>query len=139
MAEMTKDEAYAFLDSRPGWMVLSTVGGEGYPHAVPLGYFRDGDAIYMTARGQRRANILRAPKVSLLVESGQAMNELRGLVIEGDASIVDAPDEVLRLARAAASDRGEPSDRWPTEVRPGTSYIRVAPRRLRSWDNTKDA
>ncbi len=38
-----KEEAYKFLDSHPGWLILSTVGKDGYPHSVPLSYLRRGD------------------------------------------------------------------------------------------------
>jgi PPOX class probable F420-dependent enzyme len=141
MAEMTKAEAYEFLDSQPGWIVLSTIDRDGYPHAVPLSYFHDGDAIYMAAgaRRQRRANVLRTPRVSLLLETGTEMAELRGLVIQGDATVVEDADEVLPLSRESARRRGTPEDQLPTEVRPGSAWIRVIPRRMRSWDNPKDA
>ena len=35
-----------FLDSRPGWIILTTITPDGFPHSVPLGYFRDGDTVY---------------------------------------------------------------------------------------------
>jgi nitroimidazol reductase NimA-like FMN-containing flavoprotein (pyridoxamine 5'-phosphate oxidase superfamily) len=139
MAEMTKEEAFEFLDSRPGWVMLSTIDGRGYPHTVPLGYFRDGDDIYLPARGQRRVNVQRNPKVSLLVEDGQQMADLRGLVIQGDATLIEEPDEVLRLTQTAARKRGVTEDDLPTEVRAGRTYMKVTPRRMRSWDNVKDA
>ena len=103
------------------------------------GDVRDGDDIYLPARGQRRANVQRNPKVSLLVEDGRRMVELRGLVIQGDATLIEDADEVLRLAQTAARSRGVAEDDLPTEVRPGITYIRVTPRRMRSWDNMKDA
>ena len=47
MAESLDPEAFNdFLDSKPGWIVLTTIAPDGYPHSVPLGYFRDGDHIY---------------------------------------------------------------------------------------------
>ncbi len=141
MAEMTQAEAYEFLDSQPGWIVLSTIDRDGYPHAVPLSYFRDGDAIYLSAgaRRQRHANVLRTPRVSLLLETGTEMAELRGLVIQGDATVVDDVDEVLRLSQESAKQHGTPEAQLPKEVRPGSTWIRVTPRRIRSWDNPKDA
>ena len=44
-AQLTKDEARKFLDSRPGWLILTTIGPDGYPHTVPIGHFRSGGAI----------------------------------------------------------------------------------------------
>ncbi|MYH41434.1 MAG: pyridoxamine 5'-phosphate oxidase family protein, partial [Chloroflexi bacterium] len=79
MATMTRDEAYAFIDSGPLWAILTTLGPRGYPHAVPLSYYRDGDDVFVNARGARLANMRRHPQVALLLESGAEMGELRGL------------------------------------------------------------
>ena len=48
--KMSKEEVDAFLDSKPGWMMLTSQGSDGYPHSVPIGYFRDGDRIFMGCR-----------------------------------------------------------------------------------------
>ena len=36
---LTTQEAHEFLDSKPGWIVLTTLGPDGFPHTVPLGLF----------------------------------------------------------------------------------------------------
>ncbi len=138
---LTREEAYAFLDSRPGWLVLTTIGREGYPHSVPIGYFRIGDDICIGGRAgtQRVKNIRRNSKVSLLVESGQTMQDIKGLMIQGEADILTETGEVLPLMREAAKQRGTADDQLPTEVRPGVSYVRVRPRRFISWDYSRQA
>lgn len=138
---LTKEEAYQFLDETPGWVILTTIGRDGYPHSIPIGYFRQGDDIYLGGRSgtQRLKNIERNPKVTLLVESGKTMQDIKGLMIQGDADIVTSPDEVLPLMRAAAKQRGASDDDLPTEVRPGVAYVRVRPRRLVSWDYSRQA
>ena len=45
--KVTWQEAHEFLDSKPGWIMLSTIGPDGDPHSVPLGYPRLGDEILM--------------------------------------------------------------------------------------------
>ncbi len=139
MATFTTEEAHAFLDSRPGtgWAVLSTNGRDGYPHTVPLGYFRRGEDVFLGARGQRVANVRRDPRVSVLVEDGVEIAELRGVLIRGDAEVIDDPAEVLELSREGMRQRGTPEADLPTEVRAGSAYIRVRPRTLTSWDNTR--
>jgi nitroimidazol reductase NimA-like FMN-containing flavoprotein (pyridoxamine 5'-phosphate oxidase superfamily) len=139
MATFTTEEAYAFLDSHPGtgWAVLSTNGRDGYPHTVPLGYFRRGEEVFLNARGQRVANVRRDARVAVLVEDGIAMRELRGVLIRGDAEVVDDPAAVLDLSREAMRLRGTAEADLPTEVRPGSAYIRVQPRTITSWDNTR--
>lgn len=137
MAEMTRDEVHAYLDSHGGWAVLSTVGKYGYPHAVPIGFFRLGEEIVLPVRGQRKVNIARNPKVGVVVESGRTMKELKGVVIQGDATLVEEPAAVLELLREGARRRGTPEDQLPTEARRGMAYARVRPRKVASWDNTK--
>lgn len=137
--KLTRDEAYEYLDSRPGWVVLTTIGPGGYPHSVPIGYFRIGEDVYMGGREstQRVRNIRRNPKVSLLVESGSSMQDIKGLLIQGNAELIDEPGQVLELMREAARRRGTPEDQLPTEPRPGVAYIKVRPRQFISWDYSK--
>ena len=137
--KLTKEEAHAFLDSRPGWLILSTIGADGFPHSIPIGYFRLGEQIYVGGRTgtQRAKNIERNPKVSALIESGGTMQDIKGVLIQGEADIVSEPDEVLPLMREGAKQRGTPEDQLPTEARPGVAYIRVTPRRFISWDYSR--
>ncbi|MGH2598223.1 MAG: pyridoxamine 5'-phosphate oxidase family protein [Dehalococcoidia bacterium] len=139
-AKLTPEEVNAFLDSRPGWLILTTIGGDGYPHSVPLGYLRLEDGIYIGSRTttQRLKNVERNPKVSLMVESGSTMADIKGVIIQGDATIIREPDEVLRLLREAGRRRGTPEDQLPTEPRPDVAYIRVTPRKVTSWDYSRD-
>ena len=138
--ELTLQEAQEFLDSKPGWIMLSTVGPDGYPHTVPLGYFRLGDEILMGVRGDTRklSNIKANPKVSLLLESGRTRKEIKGLMIQGTATLHTDPEENLRYAREAAKQRGAPESELPTEERKDAVYIRVVTERLRSWDYSPD-
>jgi len=137
--KLSAEEANAFLDSRPGWIILTTIGRDGYPHTVPIGYFRIGDDIYLGCNHptQKTRNIERNPSVSLLVESGSSMRDIKGLMIQGDAELITDPEERLRLAREAARLRGVPEDQRPSEVQPGSAYIRIAARHAISWDYAK--
>jgi nitroimidazol reductase NimA-like FMN-containing flavoprotein (pyridoxamine 5'-phosphate oxidase superfamily) len=135
----TREEAYEYLDSRPGWLILSTIGKDGYPHSVPIGYFRVGDDLYVGGRDgtQRLRNVERNPKVTALVESGGSMQDIRGLMVQGDAEVVREPGRVLELMREAGRRRGTPEGELPKEARPGVAYIRIRPRRFVSWDYTR--
>jgi hypothetical protein len=139
-ATLTKDEAHAFLDSRPGWLLLTTIGKDGYPHTVPVGYFRMGDDLYTGGREgtQRLANIRRNAKVSALVESGATMQDIKGLLIQADGSVVSEPSEVLPLLRESMRQRGVAESELPVEARPGVAYIKITPRRYVSWDYSRD-
>ena len=137
--KMTPAEVHQFLDSRPGWIVLTTVGRDGYPHSVPIGYFRLGDEVYMGCRAntQKTKNMERNPKVSLALEAGSSMADIKGVLIQGDARIYTDPADLLRLSREAARRRGVAEDQLPTEARAGSAYIGVTPRRVISWDYGK--
>lgn len=134
--KLSDEEVAAYLDSRPGWAVLSTIDKDGFPHSVPLGYFRLGRDIVMGVRdGTRKvANVERNPNVSVLLEDGSSMADIRGVMLQGRARIVRESDEALELARAGAQARGVPESEWPTEPRPGAAYIRLTPVRTLSWD-----
>src|SRR4030095_8071331 len=132
-AHMTDQEVKAFLDTKPGWIVLSTLGRGGYPHSVPLGYFRLGDDVYIGCRAgtQKLKNIERNPNVSLLLESGATRKDRRGVRSQGQATVHTDPETALRLSREAARLRGVAEDALPREPRPGGACIQVE-RSLRS-------
>lgn len=134
--KLSDDEIEEFLDSRPGWAVLTTVEKDGFPHSVPLGYFRLGRDIVMGVRdGTRKvANVERNSKVSVMLEAGSSMADIRGVMLQGHARIVREHDEALELAREGARARGVPESEWPTAPRPGAAYIRLTPVRTVSWD-----
>ncbi len=134
--KLTRQEAHEFLDSKPGWIMLSTIGPDGYPHTVPLGYFRLGDEILMGVRSETRKvrNIRANPKVSLLLESGSTRNDIKRLMIQGTAIVHTEAEETLQYAREGAKRRGVPESELPTKPRKNVAYIRVVPQRFRSWD-----
>jgi nitroimidazol reductase NimA-like FMN-containing flavoprotein (pyridoxamine 5'-phosphate oxidase superfamily) len=140
-ARMTDEEVKAFLDAKPGWIILSTVGRHGYPHSVPIGYFRLGDDIYLGCRAgtQKVKNIERDPKVSLVLESGTTRRDIKGVMIQGHATVFTDPENTLRLSRAAARLRGVADDALPQTPRAGVAYIKVEPKRIISWDYSQDA
>ncbi len=82
------------------------------------------------------ANIESNPNVSVMVEDGSTMADIRGgVMIQGRARVVRESGEALELARAGARARGGvPESEWPTAPRPGATYIRVTPVRTLSWD-----
>ena len=137
--KMSKEEVDAFLDSKPGWMMLTTQGKDGYPHTVPIGYFREGDRIFMGCRDntQKVVNIERNPKVSLAVEDGTTMADLRGVLLRGNANVVRDDDERLKISRLAAELRGTPKDDWPKTASLGAVFIEVDKPRVTSWDYSK--
>ncbi len=134
--KLTPEEVQQYLDEKPGWIVLTSIDPDGYPHTVPLGYFRVGEEIYLgTVAGSRKIrNIRREPRVSLMLESGSTMNDIKGVMLQGHATVLDRPEDVLEASRAGARARGVPEADLPTEPSPRANYIRVVPIRTISWD-----
>ncbi len=139
--KLSDEQIEAYLDSRPCWAILSTIDNDGFPHSVPLGYFRLGRDIIMGVRdGTRKvANVECNPNVSILLEDGTSMADIRGVMFQGHARIVREPSEALQLAREGARARGVPEPEWPTAPRPGAAYIRMTPVRTVSWDYASPA
>ncbi|HJM88759.1 MAG TPA: pyridoxamine 5'-phosphate oxidase family protein [Dehalococcoidia bacterium] len=139
-AAMSNDEVHEFLDGQPGWMMLSTIGKDGYPHTVPVGFFRIGDDIYTGGRAgtQRVVNIEGDDRVSALFEAGGSMEDIKGVLLQGDAELLVEPEQVLALMQEAARKRGATETELPMEAPPGLAYIRITPHRTISWDYSRE-
>jgi PPOX class probable F420-dependent enzyme len=142
--EMTAEEQDAFL--REGrTLQVASIGPHGYPHQVAMWYaLIDGKVHFTTyARSQKVENLRRNPKISVMLEAGTPYNELRGLVIEGDAAIIEGDiDLAARVAMMSGSRRpAEPPAGPPSEQTLRTVakrvVIRVDPVRIYSWDHRK--
>ncbi|NDD30529.1 MAG: pyridoxamine 5'-phosphate oxidase family protein [Proteobacteria bacterium] len=124
----------AFLASKPGWAILTTIGADGYPHSVALGYFLVEDDIVLgtMANTRKLRNIAGNPKVCVLVETSHE-SVLTAVMVQGDAEVVSDDAARLALAREAARQRGVEEAQLPQQPRPGSAYVRVRPRRTITW------
>lgn len=140
---MTDDEVRAFLAERHT-MDVATLGADGRPHLVAMwyGYFPDGALGFWTySRSQKIVNLRRDPRLTCLVEAGEAYEELRGVELVADGRIVEDREEVLALG-ASVFDRY--SGPYTPEARPVLEQVgakRVAVRidvsDVVSWDHRK--
>ncbi len=132
MRELSEAEIHQFLDSKEQWMVLTTLGPDGFPHSVPLGYFRFGSDLVSGCKPftQKVKNIERNPKVSALFENGRGGQGLKGVLFRGRARIVRDQEEKWELKREACRQRGEEP---PHELNPDFVYIRITPQKITSW------
>jgi PPOX class probable F420-dependent enzyme len=100
---MTDVEVAAFLDEQRV-LNVATIGPSGHPHLVAMWYAMvDGRPSFWTfGKSQKVVNLRRDPRITALVESGDAYGELRGVELVGTARIVEAHDEILAIGRAVA-------------------------------------
>ena len=96
------------------------------------------------ASSQKVRNIERDPRVTLLVESGIAYSELRGVMIEGRASLSQNTDRVVATMIEANADTGSPLpdiELIPDDVKQRMAgkrvLVSIRPERFVSWDHGK--
>jgi PPOX class probable F420-dependent enzyme len=146
LIRMSDDELRTFLRTSKT-IIINSIGPDGYPHPMPMWFaVDDDDTVRMTTfrKSQKVRNIERDPRVSLLVESGEEYNRLRGAVLYGQARVVDELAAVTRtlLAIGGIGDLADPEARKGAEAAVAkTAAKRVAilirPEKIVSWDHTK--
>ena len=124
-------------------IIICSNGPGGTPHPMPMWYVLDDDGgIRMTtyARSQKVLNLRRDPRVSLLAEAGEVYEQLKGVVLYGNAEVIDDTERVIDTL----IDAGGQGDRANAQVRDMMRsnaqkrvLIRVKPERVVSWDHAK--
>ena len=148
--QMTPDEVTQMLASNRK-VQLATISPDGYPHLVTMYYtLRDGKIAFWTYRTSQKAlNLSRDPRISCLVETGEAYFDLRGVLIQGVVETITDPAEVYQIGFAiGAVVGGGPAGSAPS-VPDGAineyvanaaskrhAYL-VEARRVISWDHRK--
>ncbi|HEY8527902.1 MAG TPA: PPOX class F420-dependent oxidoreductase [Acidimicrobiales bacterium] len=141
---MTDDEVMAFLE-RSRTATMGTIGPDGRPHLVAMWYgLIDGRIYFETkAKSQKAVNLRRDPRITVSVEDGLTYDQLRGVCIDGTATIIDDPsDEEYWAAAVSVFERYQGP--YSEEMRPFVEammnkrvVVRVEPQRIRSWDHRK--
>jgi nitroimidazol reductase NimA-like FMN-containing flavoprotein (pyridoxamine 5'-phosphate oxidase superfamily) len=138
---MSKEELDAFLTSERTCRV-ATVSPQG-PHNTALWFVWDGTALWLTSivRSQRWTDLGRDPQVAVLVDAGEAYDQLRGVELRGKVEIVG---EVPRTGQPAAELDGPElamarkyygSDTFPHDGR--HAWLKLVPEKVTSWDFRK--
>jgi PPOX class probable F420-dependent enzyme len=129
LIRMSEQEVRDFLRSRKT-ITINSNGPGGYPHPMPMWFAVDDDGTFrMTTfrKSQKVLNLRRDPKLTVMLESGKAYAELKGLVIEGEAEIVEDPAFTARvMAQIGQKYNGIPA---PMET----------PRRRWRWHQARDS
>lgn len=148
LVRMTDDEVTTFL-GQECLVTCATMSSQGRPHVMPMFYVSEAQHVlcFTYTTSQKVRNLRRDPRATLQVEAGRQYNELRGVMMECDALLIDDPDEVrtigLRLAArtalredldAEAEKRGRAIVTQQSLKRTG---VRFVPTRIVSWDHRK--
>ncbi|MGD9935069.1 MAG: pyridoxamine 5'-phosphate oxidase family protein [Dehalococcoidia bacterium] len=141
---LTDEERTQYLAD--GWnLQVASIGQGGFPHLVAMWYVLDdeGRIMFTTFRkSQKVLNLQRNPKMTVMLESGKAYNELKGLVIEGEVEIVDDPEFTAKvMARVGEKYNGIPARTDTPEaalkVASKRVVVRLNPVDVYSWDHGK--
>ena len=141
---MTDEEALAFLDEQRT-VICATNGHDGFPHLMPLWYVVRGGTLWAWtyAKSQKTRNLERDPRATLQVETGDAYDQLRGLMLRTEAVLHRDEPTVLGFVEELAA-RYAPPGADPAAMRDG--FARQASKRVAiefaevgrvSWDHRK--
>ncbi len=130
---------------------LATINPDGYPHLVTMYYALVGGKIaFWTYRTSQKAlNLARDPRISCLVETGDAYFDLRGVQIQGSVETITDPGAVYEIGVAigdvmgnarsdavAGADSAAINEYVANAARKRYGYV-VEPVRVISWDHAK--
>ena len=135
---LTPEEQAAFLHSQRK-CDLATLDRDGFPHVVAMNFaFRDG-AYYMTSYGkaQKVVNIRRNPKVAIMVETGSAYAELKGLMVRGECEIIDDPERVQMTFEWLGAARPGERPIGAARSAPKRVVLKIVPHKTVTWDHSK--
>ena len=146
LIELSADEIRDYLDTQKTLVIVGN-GHNGYPHPMPMWFVRNDDGTIRCTtfrKSQKVLNWRRDPKATLLVESGVAYAELKGVVIYAACAVVDDLDAV-KDTLVAVNSRGRNLDDGAKaklrEAVSGTAVKRVVlqftPVRYVTWDHAK--
>ncbi len=146
---MNDEELLEFLEGGRN-LIVTTMGPDGWPHTAPLWFaVRDGKIVFRSfTKSQKIVNLQRDPRITVLLEEGDAYEELRGAMIKGTATLITDPDYVLEiygdLSRRYAFSGHTPAPLEGDELEaafgrfaPKNTAVVVEPRKVVSWDYRK--
>ena len=119
---------------------LATADGYGAPHAIPICYAFDGEALYSALdlkpkqvggrRLKRVRNILANPKVALIIDDySEDWDTLAYVLIQGTATLLDDGDEQSK----AESLLREKYPQYERLLETGCTILKITPEKVVSW------
>jgi PPOX class probable F420-dependent enzyme len=140
--QLTDEEIAAFV-AQSRTATMATVGADGQPHLVAMWFaLIDGQLWFETkAKSQKAVNLRRDGRISVLIESGDTYDTLKGVSFEGQGVIVEDADALWQVGVSIWERYTGP---YSEEMRPFVEImlnkrvaVRVDVTRTRSWDHRK--
>ena len=128
-------------------MILVSNGKDGHPHPMPMWFAVDIDnCIYMTTfrKSQKINNLRKDPRATLLIESGDEYEELKGLVVYTDVEFIEDAESVMHILEQITLQRSEIQKSDNKDISQGmlkTAEKRIGLKftltKILSWDHSK--
>lgn len=139
---MTPAEVDEFLTAERTCRV-ATVGADGRPHVAPLWFVWDGNALWLNSivRSQRWTDLLRDPRIAVVVDAGEDFLELRGAELTGrieqvgEAPRIASPDPDLAEPERLFARKYTKQEEFVPDER--HAWLRLRPEKIVSWDFRK--
>ncbi len=139
---MSAEERDRFLQEERTCRVAS-VGHDGAPHNSPLWFAWDGTSMWLNSivKSQRWTDLVRDPRVSIVVDAGIEFGELRGVELLGSVTAVGeaprtgAPNDELLIPERLYAQKYTGQERFVPDGRHG--WLRLDPAKIVSWDFRK--
>ena len=140
--KMSDAEIDEFIHGRRT-MNIATIGKDGRPHLVAMWYgFLDGSPSFETyAKSQKVLNLRRDPRITCLVEEGQAYEELRGVELIGTAEVIEDEAPLMEVARSVVARyhglTGPDAELAAAALARKRVAVKVNVEKVVSWDHGK--
>jgi PPOX class probable F420-dependent enzyme len=118
---------------------LATIDRNGAVHLVGMWFLWDGEALLLpTSRTTRKArNIVRDPRVTVMIDDSRGGFDLRGLTLIGRAELDQGPDAIAtnrHIHLKYVTERGRGIEEVDRYLATDDVTIRVVPERVSAWN-----
>lgn len=131
-----------------GRMRIATIGPGDRINMTPMAFGWAGGRVYTFGRGQKIANLRRNPTATVLVDVGGAWRELKAVMFQGTAKVLETSEDEqadphlaeaqLDLGRKAGLTKdGQIVPHRATAAGRSRRWIVFTPGTVVSWDNAK--
>ena len=144
--KMSEEELSSFLKTQIS-LQIGTINKDGSPHLTTMWYFYDGESFvfHTYTKSQKIINLKRDSRITLLTEAGNQYSDLQGIIVYGNAEIINGKDsleEVIRYMEMVGEKyiKDEEGAQYIEGMKlqaPKRSVVIVKPSKFISWDHTK--
>ena len=143
--KMSQEERLQFLEKQIS-LQIGTINKDGSPHLTTMWYIYDGDnfIFHTYTKSQKIINLKRDSRITLLTEAGSQYSDLQGIIVYGNAEIIngnDSLEEVIRYMEMVGEKyiKDEDGAQYIEGMKlqaPKRSVVIVKPSKFISWDHT---